>query len=193
MKRLQLTTEHVGAFKMGINLVKENGILFMYKGLDAGIVRQLTYGTARLGIFRYLTDNYSPKDGSGMTIWGRLGCSVVAGGLGALIGTPPDSALVRMQGDTMLPKDQRRNYRHVGDALMRMIREEGLKGFFSGATPTIARGLAINIGMLTTYDGIKDSLKSYMPETANRFVSGFLSGWIAATVALPFDFIKTRM
>jgi len=31
-----------------------------------------------------------------MGIVGRLGCSIVAGATGALIGTPPDSALVRM-------------------------------------------------------------------------------------------------
>ena len=89
----------------------------MYKGLDAGLVRQLTYGTARLGIFRYMTENYGPKDGSPMSFLGRLGCSIVAGGLGSFIGTPPDAALVRMQADTMLPLEQRRNYRHVGDAL----------------------------------------------------------------------------
>jgi len=74
-----------------------------------------------------------------------------------------------------------------------MLREEGLKGFFSGATPTIARGLAINIGMLTTYDGLKEGLKPFVPEWANRWVSGFISGWFAATVSLPFDFCKTRM
>jgi len=74
-----------------------------------------------------------------------------------------------------------------------MIKEEGLKGFFSGATPTICRGLAINIGMLTTYDGLKDALKPYVPASANRWVSGFLSGWFAATVSLPFDYCKTRM
>ena len=45
-----------------------------------------------------------------------------------------------------------------------MLREEGMKGFFAGAYPTIVRGLAINIGMLTTYDGIKSSLKPYVPE-----------------------------
>merc|ERR1712059_106536 len=27
----------------------------------------------------------------------------------------------------------------------------------------------------------------------NRFFSGFLSGWTAATMALPFDFVKTRL
>ena len=68
----------------------------MYKGLDAGIVRQLTYGLSRLGIFRTLTDTYGPKDGSPMPMLSRIGCAIVAGGVASLIGTPPDSALVRM-------------------------------------------------------------------------------------------------
>ena len=45
-----------------------------------------------------------------------------------------------------------------------MMKEEGINGFFAGAYPTIVRGLAINIGMLTTYDGIKDALKPHVLE-----------------------------
>ena len=61
----------------------------------------------------------------------QLGCSIVAGGLGAIIGTPADAALIRMQSDTTLPEAQRRNYKNGLDAMTRMLREEGL----SGASP----------------------------------------------------------
>ena len=54
-----------------------------------------------------------------------------------------------------------------------MAREEGMKGFFSGGTPTIIRGLAINVGMLTTYDPLKKAMTPYLGEDQmNRFVSG---------------------
>jgi len=117
-----------------------------------------------------------------------------AGGIGALVGTPADAALIRMQADATLPEAQRRGYRNVFDALWRMAREEGLKGFFSGGGPTVARGLIINAGMLTTYDPAKKLLTPALGDgQTNRFVSGFISGWCAATVSLPFDFIKTRI
>lgn len=66
--------------------------------------------------------------------------------------------------------------------------------FFTGAGPTIIRGLAINIGMLATYDPIKDYGASVLGDTmVNKALAGVLSGVCASTVSLPFDFIKTRL
>ena len=45
--------------------------------------------------------------------------------IGALVGNPADLTLVRMQADGRLPHNQRRNYRHAGDAVYRIAREEG--------------------------------------------------------------------
>jgi len=125
----------------------------------------------------------------------RLGCSLTAGGIGALIGTPAEVALIRMQYDTTLPVAERRGYKNVVDALVQIAKAEGATGFFAGATPTVVRGLSINMGMLMTYDVFKKWNAGWLGEgsTSNRFVSGALSGWTAATVSLPFDFIKTRL
>jgi len=198
--RIQLMGE--GGAKVNANpvsvarkLIAEEGFMFLYKGLSAGLLRQLTYGMTRLGVFRTLTNKFKPKDGSALPFSTRLMCSLTAGGIGALIGTPADAALVRMQGDSTLPIEQRRNYKNAIDALLRMAREEGMSGFFSGASPTIYRGLAINVGMLSTYDGYKKYFANkFGGEGAlTTFVAGGLSGWTAATVSLPFDFIKTRL
>jgi solute carrier family 25 oxoglutarate transporter 11 len=181
--------------KMLGTIIKTEGVGALYTGLSAGIVRQLTYGMSRLGIFQTLSDRLKLEDGS-LPFERKLGASLCAGGLGALIGTPADAALVRMQADTVLPAEQRRNYKHAGDALMKMMKNEGITGFFSGATPTILRGLSINVGMLTTYDAYKDFVgeKTGDPTSqTTRFAAGALSGWTAATVSLPFDFIKTRL
>jgi len=44
---------------------------------------------------------------------------LTAGGLGAMVGSPADLSLIRMQSDSTLPAAQRRNYKGVGDALTR--------------------------------------------------------------------------
>jgi solute carrier family 25 oxoglutarate transporter 11 len=168
----------------------------LYHGLSAGILRQITYGTTRLGVFNTLRDYYTPlgKTAADIDVLTRTCIALSAGGIGALIGTPADAALVRMQSDSTLPSHLRRNYKNAIDALWRMAKEEGLKGFFSGASPTIFRGLAINVGMLTTYDPLFSYFKPYINnDQLNRFVSGAISGWTAATVSLPFDFVKTRI
>merc|ERR1712086_494005 len=177
-------------------IIASDGVGALYKGLSAGILRQVFYGTSRLGIFRTLTAQVTPPGGtvSDIPFTTTLGCSVVAGGLGAIIGTPADAALIRMQADSTLPEAQRRNYKNGIDAMVRMLREEGLSGFFSGAGPTVVRGLAINVGMLASYGNYKKLFGPYLDGQdgqGNRFFSGFMSGWTAATIALPFDFCKT--
>jgi len=200
--RIQLQGEGTGKgvntnpFSVGRKIIAEEGFFTLYKGLSAAIIRQCTYGTTRLGIYNKMTDYYTPqgKKAADIPFITKLYISLVAGGIGALVGTPADAALVRMQSDSTLPINERRGYKNVVDALVRMAREEGSKGFFSGASPTVARGLAINIGQLTTYDYFKDYFEPYFGNgQANRFFCGFLSGWVAATMSLPCDFIKTRI
>eukprot|EP00484_Ammonia_sp_Unknown_P000347 CAMPEP_0197022340 /NCGR_PEP_ID=MMETSP1384-20130603/3255_1 /TAXON_ID=29189 /ORGANISM="Ammonia sp." /LENGTH=310 /DNA_ID=CAMNT_0042450371 /DNA_START=87 /DNA_END=1019 /DNA_ORIENTATION=- len=202
--RIQLQGEGTGAnvttnpLTIARRIIAEEGVPALYRGLSAGVLRQCTYGLTRLGVFRSITNALTPEGGTAgdITFTQLLGASLTAGGIGALIGTPADAALVRMQSDATLPLDQRRGYKNAIDALIRMAREEGLKGFFSGATPTVFRGLLINVGMLTTYDPFKKYLGDYLggrDSQSTRFVCGALSGWCAATVSLPADFIKTRL
>lgn len=59
-----------------------------------------------------------------------------------------------MQADTMLPENQRRHYRGVGDAFLRICREDGLIGLYKGVGPTMARAMSLNMGMLASNDQV---------------------------------------
>src|ERR1700676_3488821 len=84
-------------------------------------------------------------------------------------GTPADVALIRMQADNILPPDQRRYYTGVVNALVRIVKEEGVGGMFSGTMPVVVRAMALNVGMLATHDQALESLKQYgaSPTAAN--------------------------
>lgn len=200
--RIQMQEVGKGAGKVNANpisiaskIVREEGVMMLYRGLSAGLLRQLTYGTARLGIFNTMQAKLEDPKTKKLSFTNSLAASIVAGGIGALIGTPADAALVRMQADTILPAAERRGYKNGVDAMIRMAREEGMSGFFSGASPTVYRGLSINIGMLVSYGYYQELLEPVCGKgtQSNRFTAGALSGWTAATVSLPFDFIKTRL
>lgn len=45
-----------------------------------------------------------------LPLWQKAVCGLTAGGLGALVGSPADLTLIRMQADTNLPPAERRNY-----------------------------------------------------------------------------------
>jgi solute carrier family 25 oxoglutarate transporter 11 len=57
---------------------------------------------------------------------------MVGGFAGSTLVTPTDLALVRMQADSTLPKHQMRNYRNLLDALVRIVREEGILKLWTG-------------------------------------------------------------
>lgn len=96
-----------------------------------------------------------------LTILEKAGASLTAGFVGAMVGNPADLALVRFQSDTLLPPDQRRNYKNVFDALSRIVSEEGVLALWKGCSPTVYRALIINLGMLSTFDEVKERLNAY--------------------------------
>lgn len=89
-----------------------------------------------------------------LPLWQKALAGLTAGGLGALVGSPADLSLIRMQSDSTLPPEKRRNYKGVGDALMRIVKEEGPGGLFRGAGPTVVRAMSLNMGMLASNDQV---------------------------------------
>jgi solute carrier family 25 oxoglutarate transporter 11 len=62
----------------------------------------------------------------------RLVVGVVSGGMAAVISCPAEVTLVRMSNDATMEPAKRRNYTGVGNAFSRILREEGVKTFFTG-------------------------------------------------------------
>ena len=80
---------------------------------------------------------------------------MTSGALASIIGTPFDVSLVRMQADGMKPAAERRGYTNVFNALMRISREEGVPNLWRGFEPTAFRAVAMNVGMMASFDQTK--------------------------------------
>lgn len=130
-----------------------------------------------------------------MSTFQKIYSSLIAGGVGSIFGTPADLILIRMQSDQTLPLEQRRNYKHFFDALARISREEGVLSLWKGATPTVVRAMALNLGMLVSYDESKEWLEKILTKnpTLVWMLASTISGAIAATMSLPFDNVKTKL
>lgn len=85
------------------DIIAKDGFGALYKGLSAGLLRQATYTTARLGIFQQITAYAKEANGGqNLPLWQKAACGLTAGGLGALVGTPADLTLIRMQASVPL-------------------------------------------------------------------------------------------
>lgn len=199
--RIQIRGEsgnkNVSPFDVARELRAEKGIKGFYRGLDSALVRQATYTTARFGIYLNVSQAMQknlPEGQTNISFVQKCIASLAAGAGGAFIGNPADLALVRMQSDSTLPADQRRNYKHVGDALTRIVREEGVTNLWKGVGPTMVRAMALNLGMLGPYDQVKEMLTKAMGagKTTNLAASA-TAGFLAAFLSLPFDNMKTKL
>ncbi|KAF9621257.1 hypothetical protein IFM89_018342 [Coptis chinensis] len=94
--------------------------------LSAGLLRQATYTTARLGSFRILTNKaIEANDGKVLPLYQKALYGLIAGAIRSIVGSPTDLALIRMQADATLPLEKRRHYKNVFHALYRIVAYEG--------------------------------------------------------------------
>ena len=201
--RLQLTGEGTkGAaapspLAVARGVIKSDGFLGLYAGYSAAITRQVVYGSARLGLFRVFSERLKEYNkGQPIPITWKIGAGLGSGALAAAIGNPADLSLVRMQADSILPAAERRNYKGVGDAVMRIIREEGVTSLWKGSSPTVGRAMALNAAMLATSDQLKEAFAPHLGginSMQNLIASSAIAGVVASFASLPFDMIKTRL
>lgn len=152
-----------------------------------------------------------PMNASHLPVWQSLASSMSAGAIACFLGCPFDVALIRMQADGMRPAAERRNYQGVGDALGRMVREEGVPALWRGFQPTVLRAVVATSSTLATYDQLRGRLTRLVGRGAEdggplflrdapqarsaaiTFLCSAVSGLATTVVVLPFDIIKARL
>lgn len=202
--RLQLAGEGVKSngrpspLSVARGIVSSGRVLDLYTGLSAGLLRQAVYTTARLGVFDTIMTRMktrSESTGRKITFGERAMAGLSAGGFAAMVGNPADLVLVRMQADGLKPKETRANYRSVPDAFSRIVRQEGLSSLWVGASPTVARAMALNFGQLAFFAESKSQLSTHtnLSPRNQMFAASGIAGFFASFFSLPFDFVKTRL
>lgn len=167
-------------------------MLGFYSGISASLVRQLTYSTARFAIYEEIKHHVAPNPG----ILLLIAAAAASGFAGGIVGNFADVLNVRMQNDSSIPTQQRRNYKHVFDGLIQMTREEGVPSWFRGWLANSSRAAVQTAGQLASYDELKKLLvgQGIAADTLGTQISAsFLAGAIAATVTNPVDVVKTRL
>lgn len=186
--------EHKTAFHAVGNIWQKEGPAALYDGFSANIARQIAYTMTRLGIFQSAMEQLEEQGVVGLPA--QLVSSLTAGFFASLIATPTDVALVRMTSDRRLPEEQRRKYKHVIDAIMRMGREEGMSALWAGATPTVLRAMLGNVTQLVTYVQAKHFIlqKEYAKDGLGcHLLASLTSGLVYAFSTAPLDMAKTRL
>jgi len=193
--RVQVDRNGGGAIRVASRLFAAEGTRGFYSGVTAALTRQASYGTTRLGLYRYACDRGQEKYGGHLPFVVKALFSIVAGAGGVMVGNPFDVALVRMQTDTLRPVAERRNYSGVVDAVSSVTRKEGVVALWRGCTVNIARASAMNLGMMAAYDQIKETLEETRLGKCKRttILASFMAAVSCSFTTMPFDCVKTRL
>ena len=94
-----------------------------------------------------------------------------------------------------MPPNQRRNYSSFLNAARIIFKEEGIKSLFNGIAPTVAKGIALNLAMFTTFEQTKEVLNESFSGNSLiiSLISSMFGGTAGALASLPFDNANTKM
>ncbi|NXK40475.1 DIC protein, partial [Piprites chloris] len=181
---------------MAIHVIRTDGFFALYNGLSASLCRQMTYSLTRFGIYETAKKHLGQGSQGPPPFYQKVLMAAAGGFTGGFVGTPADMVNVRMQNDVKQPPAQRRNYSHALDGMYRVLREEGLKKLFSGATVASFRGALVTIGQLSCYDQAKQLVLAtglLSDNIITHFLSSFIAGGCATFLCQPLDVLKTRL
>jgi len=200
--RMQLSGEggtakmYKNSFDAITSIIRNEGVVGIYSGLSAGLLRQATYTTSRMGIYQSLLDNFSENNTKQLGFFSKAAIGVFSGGVAAYIGTPAEVALIRMTADGKLPPAERRGYKNAFNALYRISKEESVATLWKGAGPTVIRAMVVNGAQLASYSQTKEVLvkSTYFNEGIFlHFVASMISGLVTTIASMPVDIVKTRV
>jgi len=187
-----------GLINTALAIAKEEGPGSLFKGLSAGLQRQMVFASIRIGMYDYVKQLFVAKDFTGeVPLVKKILAALTTGALGIMVANPTDVVKVRLQAEGKLPPGVPRRYNGALDAYSKIIKSEGVKGLWTGIGPNVLRNATINASELATYDEVKSLIvkrKGWMNDNIYaHFVCSAIAGFVAAVVGSPVDVIKTRI
>jgi len=188
------SNQKLGLISAGKQMIKAEGFSSLYRGIPAACCRQFFFASLRVGLFFNLSDWFKKNKKRPMTFFESCLGSLATGAIGISAVMPFDVIFVRFQADAAAPVNQRRGYTSLGNAISRIIKEEGAGTLWRGIIPAITRAAALNLGMMAPYDKTKNLLAPYLGYTrTNYLLASAVSGFCGSFCSLPFDNAKVKM
>lgn len=192
-----------GFIKTGVEVVKKETPLALYKGLGAvltGIVPKMAIRFTSFEWYKQLLADEATGTVSGR---GTFMAGLAAGVTEAVaVVTPMEVIKIRLQAQhhSMADPLDIPKYRNAAHALYTVVKEEGVGALYRGVSLTALRQGSNQAVNFTAYSYFKTWLKDYQPQYADgnlpswqTTIIGLVSGAMGPLSNAPIDTIKTRL
>lgn len=186
-------------FPMFIKILKNEGYISFFNGIEPAIIRQIFYGSMRYGFYpliknllnaRHIKNAFMHKFLSGL----------LTGAISSALANPTDLIKIRMQGsskarDSKLKRSHR--YKNFVDAFITIIKNEGFLALYTGILPTIVRASVIAAVEMSVYETIKlyisEVLEVQSSSVIVHIISALIASCLSSLASCPFDMARSRV
>ncbi|PWA56824.1 mitochondrial dicarboxylate/tricarboxylate transporter DTC [Artemisia annua] len=164
-------------------ILKNYGIPGFYKGLSAGLLKEAIYSPTKLGSMMIWNKLTEASDGKPVPLCHTYMGLLTASAIGTFVGCPADLAMIRKQANATL------HYKHA------FLADEGIFSYWKGAVPTVARSMALELGIIAVYyPSVKFFKEDCGLESSDYLLAADVASLsVAAVCSAPFDYVKTQM
>ncbi|CAG9858660.1 unnamed protein product [Phyllotreta striolata] len=192
-KWLQRPGQFKGTMDAFVKISRTEGITSLWSGLSPTLALAIPATIAYFVIYEqlrvkfkdlYNADNQGPKL---QPFWIPLISGGIARIISVTIVSPLELFRTKMQS-------QKLSYVELNEAYRSLIKQSGVRGLWKGVFPTLYRDVPFSAIYWMNYESIKSTLtdRDNTHPFLISFMSGAISGSIAATVTTPFDVVKTH-
>jgi hypothetical protein len=169
--------------------LKQEGVSALWKGIQSAWLREASYTSIKLGGYGPIRKLYG-ADGKDAPFFLKFAAGSTSGCLGSIVGNPFDVCktmqMAEAKGKTSLP-----------DLMSRMLKEQGIGGFYRGISANMARATVLNGTKMACYDSIKGVVNTQTgwdrKDPRAQFISAIGAGFFMTCTVSPFDMLRTTL
>lgn len=150
-------------------IARDEGVSGLWRGATPTVVRSMVVNCVQLGTYdqakEMCINRFQLRDGVGV----HLAASTTSGFCYSVVTLPIDSAKTRLQNQHRLP-DGSLPYRHLGHAIVRVSREEGILALWRGFIPYFSRCAGkFRDSIVLNFSNVHEHF--FLTDASNTFVS----------------------
>lgn len=192
-----LSTPYRGMIRTAFGIVKEEGILLLWRGMLPALYRHAIYTGTRMSAYEEIRNNLQRENKDGFPVWKKIVAGMSAGGFGQLVASPTDliKTQIQMEGKRRLQGKPPRVHGTL-DAFNKILAQGGVLALWRGCWPNVQRAALVNLGDLSTYDYVKTKILTYTNLKDNpvtHCLSSACAGLVGAIFGTPADVVKARI
>jgi Mitochondrial carrier protein len=181
----------LGMFGTANKVVADEGVMALWKGVNAAWLREASYTSLRLGLYEPVKIAFGANDPVTGTFIKKFLAGSAAGAIGSVAGNPFDVIKTKMMtaGGRETPS--------MVVTAKDLFKNQGINGFYRGIDSNIARAMVLNGTKMAVYDQAKgyvvDATGLSKKSLVTQFLAAVTAGFFMTCTVAPFDMVRTRL